>query len=50
MYYVNPNDVLRNFKKYIQEYNGKVTTTEILMEELQDAIDSAGITWVGGER
>ena len=39
--WVRPEDILRNFKRYIGDYDGMVTHTEQLVEELQDAIDDA---------
>ena len=36
--WVRAEDVIRIFKAYIEEYDGEVTHTDQLMEELQDAI------------
>lgn len=40
MYYVNPSEVMRLFKAYLEEY-GDVLSKESAIEELQDALDSA---------
>lgn len=41
MEWVNAEQVRENFRRYIQEYDGKVVTVDVLMEELNDAIDAA---------
>ena len=40
MYYVNPSEVMRLFKKYIEEYKDMLSK-EQETDELQDALDSA---------
>ena len=39
MYYVNPSEVMRLFKKYLEEYKDMLSK-ESAIEELQDALDS----------
>ena len=41
MIYVKPDDVIRNFRNYIGEYDEKVVPVDVLLDELQDAIDDA---------
>ena len=48
MFYVNPNEVMRLFKTYLEEYKGMITK-ETAIEELQDALDSAEREWVEQE-
>lgn len=44
MYYVNPKDLMRLFKDYIEEYGDNLTKEEAI-EALSDAIDSADFTY-----
>lgn len=46
MYYVNPNEVMRLFKAYLEEYKIEMITKETAIEELQDALDSAEREWI----
>ncbi len=48
MYYVNPSEVMRLFKAYLEEYKGMITT-ETAIEELQDALDNAECEWIDKE-
>ena len=48
MYYVNPSEVMRLFKKYLEEYKDMLSK-ESAIEELQDALDSAECEWVEAE-
>ena len=45
MYYVNPSEVMRLLKAYLEEYKGMITK-EMAIEELQDALDDAEYTEV----
>ena len=45
MYFVNPEDVMRKFKDYLEEYEGLISK-ETAIEELEDALDSAEIEWI----
>lgn len=40
MYFVNPEDVMRKFRTYLEDYHGLISK-ETAIEELQDALDSA---------
>lgn len=46
MYYVNPNEVMRLFNAYLKEYKLDMITKESVIEELQDALDSAESEWI----
>ncbi len=48
MYYVNPNEVLKLFTAYIEEY-GHVISKDTAIEELQDALDNAECEWIGAD-
>ena len=48
MYYVNPSEVMRLFKKYLEEYEDTLSK-ESAIEELQDALDSAECQWIEAE-
>ena len=48
MYYVNPSEVMRLFKAYLEEYNDMLSK-EAAIDELQDALDSAECQWVEAE-
>lgn len=48
MYYVNPSEVMRLFKAYLEEYKGMITKEKVI-DELQDALDSAECEWVETE-
>lgn len=48
MYYVNPSEVMRLFKKYLEEY-GDVLTRDTAISELGDALDSAECQWIETE-
>lgn len=48
MYYVNPSEVMRLFKAYLEEYKGMITK-ETALDELQDALDSAECEWIDKE-
>lgn len=48
MYYVNPSEVMRLFKKYLEEYDDMLSK-ESAIDELQDALDSAECQWVEQE-
>ena len=48
MYYVNPSEVMRLFKKYLEEY-GDVLNKESAIDESQDALDSAECQWIETE-
>lgn len=41
MLYVNADDLMERFKRYIREYDGKVMSVDAIMEELRDAIDDS---------
>ena len=45
MYYVNPSEVMRLFKAYLEEYKDMLSK-ESAIDKLQDAIDSAESQWV----
>jgi hypothetical protein len=45
MYFVNPKDVMRLFKDYLEDYHGLISK-ETAIEELKDALDSAEIEWI----
>jgi hypothetical protein len=49
MYYVNPNEVMRLFETYLDDYNGGLISKETAKEELQDALDSADCEWIDKE-
>lgn len=48
MYFVNPKDVMRLFKAYLDEYPGLISK-ETAKDELQDALDDAECEWVETE-
>ena len=48
MYYVNPSEVMRLFKDYLEEYK-RMITKETALDELQDALDSAECEWIDKE-
>ena len=48
MYYVNPNEVLKLFTAYIEEY-GDTLPRDKAIEELQDALDNAECEWIGAD-
>jgi hypothetical protein len=48
MYYVNPSEVMRLFKAYLEEYKDMLSK-EAAIDELQDALDSAECQWVEAE-
>lgn len=48
MYYVNPSEVMRLFKTYLEEYEDMLSK-ESAIDELQDALDSAECQWVEAE-
>ena len=48
MNYVNPSEVMRLFKKYLEEYKGMITK-DTALDELQDALDSAECEWIDKE-
>lgn len=48
MYYVNPSDVMKKFKRYLEDY-GEMISKESAVEELQDALDSAECQWIDEE-
>lgn len=48
MYYVNPSEVMRLFKAYLEEY-GDTLSKESAIEELKDALDSAECQWIETE-
>lgn len=48
MYFVNPEDVMRLFKTYVENYNGLISK-EIAYEELENALDSAEGMWIKKE-
>lgn len=48
MYYVNPSEVMRLFKAYLEEYKDMLSK-ESAIDELQDALDSAECQWVEAE-
>ena len=45
MYYVNPSEVMRLFKDYLEEYKGMITK-ETAIEELQEALGSVECEWI----
>jgi len=45
MYFVNPEDVMRLFKDYVEVYNGLISK-EIAYEELENALDNAEGEWI----
>ena len=45
MYYVNPSEVMRLFKAYLEEYKDMLSK-EAAIDELQDALDNAECQWV----
>lgn len=45
MYFVNPEDVMRKFKAYLEDYHGLISK-ETAIEELKDALDSAEMEWI----
>ena len=49
MYYVNPEEVMRLFTAYLEEY-GEMVSKDAVIEELEDALDSAECEWVPAER
>ena len=49
MFYVNPIEVMRLFKAYLEEYEVEMITKETAIEELQDALDSAECEWLESE-
>lgn len=48
MYFVNPEDVMRAFKSYLEDY-GDMISKETAIEELKDALDSAEMEWIDRE-
>lgn len=48
MYYVNPSEVMRLFKAYLEEYKDMILKASAI-EELQDALDSAECEWIQKE-
>lgn len=48
MYFVNPEDVMRLFKDYLEEYEGLISK-ETAIENLEDALDNAEIEWIDRE-
>jgi len=48
MYYVNPNEVLRLFTAYIEEYGDTLSRDEAI-GELRDALNSAECEWIGAD-
>ena len=48
MCYVNPSEVMRLFKAYLEEY-GDMLSKESAIDELQDALDSAECQWIETE-
>lgn len=46
MFYVNPNEVMKLFKAYLEEYKIEMITKGTAIEELQDALDSAEREWI----
>ena len=46
MYYVNPTEVMKLFKAYLEEYKGNMVSKEAAIEELGDALDSAECEWI----
>lgn len=48
MYYVNPSEVMRLFKAYLEEYKDMLSK-EAAIDELQDALDNAECQWVEAE-
>ena len=41
MKYVNPEDVLNRFIRYINEYDSELLSRDVVIEELQDALEDA---------
>jgi hypothetical protein len=48
MYFVNPKDVMRLFKVYLEEQEGQITKSDAI-ECLVDALDNAEIEWIDNE-
>jgi hypothetical protein len=48
MYFVNPKDVIRAFKSYLEDY-GDMISKESAIEELKDALNSAKMEWIDRE-
>ena len=48
MYYVNPSDVMKKFKDYLEDY-GDLISKESAVDELQDALDDAECEWIDAE-
>jgi hypothetical protein len=48
MYFVNPEEVMRLFKAYVEVYNGLISK-EIAYKELENALDSAEGMWIKKE-
>ena len=48
MYFVNPEEVMRLFKDYVEVYNGLISK-EIAYEELENALHSAEGMWIKKE-
>ena len=48
MYYVNPAEVMRLFKAYLEEY-GDMLSKDSVINELEDALASAECQWVEAE-
>lgn len=46
MYYVNPTEVIKLFKAYLEEYKGDMVAKEVAIEELRDALNSAEGEWI----
>lgn len=41
MYYVNPDEVMKLFTAYLEEYSGDMISKSCAIAELQDALESA---------
>lgn len=41
MFYVNPEDVLNKFIRYLQNYDSDMISKNIAIDELRDALDDA---------
>ena len=48
MCYVNPSEVMRLFKAYLEGY-GDTLSKDSAIDELQDALDSAECQWIEAE-
>jgi hypothetical protein len=50
MYFVNPKDVMRLFKSYLEDYHYiDLISKETAIKELKDALDSAEMEWIERE-